>query len=64
MADEEVESIVLDVESPGGTVAGVAELADQVREIAQGGVKPISARVDFTLTRIRLLSSDRSASTP
>lgn len=39
--DPEVGSIVLDVDSPGGTVSGVPELADKV--FAARGVKPIVA---------------------
>lgn len=34
-ADPNVKAIVLDVDSPGGTVYGVAELADKIREAAK-----------------------------
>lgn len=43
LADRGVTSIVLDVESPGGTIAGVQELADAL--YAARGRKPISAHV-------------------
>lgn len=38
---KDVRAIVLDVDSPGGTVAGTAELADVVRSVR--GVKPVKA---------------------
>ncbi len=41
LADEEVASIILDVSSPGGTVEGVPELAQEVFEARE--VKPITA---------------------
>lgn len=41
LADKDVRSIVLDVDSPGGSVYGVPELADKLR--AGRGVKPVYA---------------------
>jgi capsid assembly protease len=41
MADPNVSAIVIDVDSPGGSVFGVAELADEIR--AARGQKPIVA---------------------
>ncbi|WP_428485964.1 S49 family peptidase [Rhodopila sp.] len=41
MADEDVRGIVLDIDSPGGEVAGVFDLADTI--LAARGVKPIWA---------------------
>jgi capsid assembly protease len=41
MADPGIAGIVLDVDSPGGSVYGVAELAEQI--FAARGVKPVSA---------------------
>ncbi len=41
ISDDAVRAIVLDIDSPGGTVAGAAELADVVRSAR--GVKPIKA---------------------
>ncbi len=35
-ADPNVKAIVLDVDSPGGSVYGVAELADKIRSVAKG----------------------------
>jgi signal peptide peptidase SppA len=40
--DPDVKAIVLDIDSPGGTVAGITELAAEIRE-ARGGAKPIIA---------------------
>ena len=40
--DEHVDSIVLDVDSPGGTVKGAFEAADAIRDSG----KPVEARVD------------------
>lgn len=45
LADASVTAIVLDVDSPGGTVAGVTELAAEIRS-ARGGTKPIVAVID------------------
>lgn len=44
LADESVHSIMLDIDSPGGSVHGVAELAREIR--AARGTKPIVAAVD------------------
>lgn len=44
LADREVQSIVLNLESPGGEVGGVQQLAEQVRSAA--GIKPIVAVAD------------------
>jgi ClpP class serine protease len=40
--DPSVKAVVLDIDSPGGTVAGVTELAAEIRG-ARGGAKPIIA---------------------
>lgn len=45
--DDEVKAVVLDVDSPGGTVAGVPELAAEIR--AARGSKPIVAQANFTM---------------
>lgn len=45
MANDQVGAIVLDVDSPGGSVYGVAELADQIAA-ARGGGKRIVASVN------------------
>ena len=45
IADPSVLAIVLDIDSPGGTVAGMTELAAEVRA-ARGGGKPIVAVAD------------------
>jgi signal peptide peptidase SppA len=42
LADASVTAIVLDIDSPGGTVAGITEFAAEVRA-ARGGAKPIVA---------------------
>src|SRR5690242_11143847 len=39
MASDQVDAILLDVDSPGGEVTGVAELADEIR----GATKPVTA---------------------
>lgn len=44
LADPEVRGIILNVDSPGGGVAGITELAEEIR--AARGVKPIVAVVD------------------
>jgi capsid assembly protease len=44
MADREVSGIVLDVDSPGGEIAGLADLADEIRSAAAH--KPIFAVAD------------------
>src|SRR6185369_16665584 len=48
MADEAVGSILFDVDSPGGYVDGVDELAAEIRE-ARGQGKPIVAIADYTM---------------
>jgi signal peptide peptidase SppA len=45
MADEDVHSIVLHIDSPGGTVDGTETLANQIHA-ARGGKKPIIAVAD------------------
>lgn len=42
LADPDVKAIVLDVDSPGGSVMGITELAAEIREV-RGGAKPIVA---------------------
>ena len=42
--DEDVSSIVLDIDSPGGTVSGVAELADDVKAATE--FKPVHAHAE------------------
>lgn len=42
LADPSVRAIVLDIDSPGGSVAGITELATEIRN-ARGGAKPIVA---------------------
>lgn len=42
LADPEIDGIVFDVDSPGGNVEGIAELAGEIRE-ARGQGKPIAA---------------------
>jgi len=42
LADPEVKAVVLDIDSPGGGVAGVTELANEIRSV-RGGDKPIVA---------------------
>jgi signal peptide peptidase SppA len=44
MADPEVDGIVFDFDSPGGTIDGVAELADEIR--AARGTKPVAAQAN------------------
>lgn len=46
MADPDVAGIVLNIDSPGGTIAGVHEFAEMV--YAARGVKPVVAYVDGT----------------
>lgn len=46
MADASVGTIVLDIDSPGGTVTGVAELAQQIFESRGRGTKKIIAQVN------------------
>ena len=47
MADEDVARIVFDIDSPGGSVEGVEEFADEVR--SQRGVKPITAVANYLM---------------
>lgn len=47
LANDEVKAIVLDIDSPGGAVAGANELADEIRAL-RGGEKPIVAQVNHT----------------
>lgn len=44
-ANEDVKAVVLDIDSPGGTVPGTDELATEIRRI-RGGAKPIIAQVN------------------
>jgi signal peptide peptidase SppA len=44
VADDQVQSIVLKIESPGGSVIGVADLAERIRRAGQS--KPITAFVE------------------
>lgn len=46
MADPDVQGVVLDIDSPGGGVGGVTELASEIR--AARGQKPIYALADTT----------------
>jgi capsid assembly protease len=46
-ADDEVDTIVLDIHSPGGTVAGCPECADAIK--AAAAVKPVLAVVDSSV---------------
>ena len=43
MADPGVKAVVLDIDSPGGGVYGVAELAAEIHQAAQEGDKPVVA---------------------
>lgn len=45
IANDEVKAIVLDIDSPGGTVPGAEELAAEIRAL-RGGAKPIIAQVN------------------
>jgi signal peptide peptidase SppA len=47
LADPEVGAIVFDVDSPGGSVEGITELANEIR--AARGRKPITAVADVTM---------------
>ena len=44
--DDEIDTIILDVDSPGGTVGGVPELAETVEEVQKSGSKKIYAYTD------------------
>lgn len=46
LADTNVKAVVLDIDSPGGAVSGVPELAAEIRSL-RGGDKPIIAQVDY-----------------
>lgn len=46
VADDDVQQVMLRIDSPGGTVDGTAELAEDVRKAA--AVKPVFAQVDGT----------------
>lgn len=59
IVDDGVRSIVLDVDSPGGTVSGVQELADIIGAARQ--VKPVSAHIsDFGASAAYWLASQAS----
>lgn len=45
LANEDVKAVVLDIDSPGGSVPGTDELATEIRRI-RGGEKPIVAQVN------------------
>ena len=45
IADPDVKAIVLDVDSPGGVISGVGELASELRSLRGG--KPIVAHADY-----------------
>lgn len=45
LSNEDVKAVVLDIDSPGGTVPGTEELAAEIRAI-RGGEKPIIAQVN------------------
>jgi signal peptide peptidase SppA len=45
LADPDVKAVVLDVDSPGGTISGVGELAADLRALR--GPKPIVAHADY-----------------
>lgn len=48
MADGSVGTVVLDVDSPGGTVTGVSELAHEIADLRGKGTKQIVAQVNGT----------------
>lgn len=45
LADDDVKAVVLDIDSPGGSVPGTDELATEIRKL-RGGDKPIIAQVN------------------
>jgi len=45
LSNDDVKAVVLDVDSPGGTVPGTDELATEIRKL-RGGEKPIIAQVN------------------
>jgi signal peptide peptidase SppA len=44
--DDDIDTIILDIDSPGGTVGGVPELAETVEDVQRAGVKMIYAYTD------------------
>jgi signal peptide peptidase SppA len=44
--DDDIDTIILDIDSPGGTVGGVPELAETVEDVQRAGVKKIYAYTD------------------
>ena len=44
--DDDIDTIILDIDSPGGTVGGVPELAETVEDVQRAGVKKICAYTD------------------
>lgn len=67
LADESVKSIMLDIDSPGGIVSGVSELADKVA--LANTVKPVSAHASdmaasaayWVMSQARAISANPSA---
>lgn len=47
IADEDVDRIIFDVDSPGGSVEGIEELADEIR--GARGQKPMTAVADYLM---------------
>lgn len=45
-SDDSISTIVLDVDSPGGTVGGIPELAETIEDVQRGGRKTIIAYTD------------------
>lgn len=45
-ADRDVKGIFMDIDSPGGTVAGQQAFADEIRAIGKRGIKPIVAHAE------------------
>lgn len=43
MEDDDVEAIMLDIDSPGGAVSGLFDLVDTMYEFRQANVKPVAA---------------------
>ena len=48
-ADQDVRAIMLAIDSPGGTVAGIKALADEVARIRREGVKPIVTHAEDSM---------------
>ena len=48
LSNDAVKAIVLDIDSPGGSVPGAQELAAEIRSL-RGGAKPIVAQVNHTM---------------